>query len=348
VLEAAPLPDQAAARKRQLLDDAADDLTASTPSDAGQIPRHRLVAGHECGVVRCDDEFVQVTAAAACGRDASQLAIRGVDNDPFAVAETVHDLALPPCQHRLPAEHSDLEVGHGLVRDGTEPDELAGVVEDHCTALARARGRREEHEPGGRAARGPDHRHRRRLQVGARDEPLDVLARCCQRVLSETGEHVASCGSREEEAGSPGQQIPTCEGLQTREAYATRVRFSPASTTDIAQTGWSRRHDPAGRTRGVCDDGYLPSKITRFQRRPPSAVWKKALSCGPRRATTNALLGSAALTLTTAHHRVGRPRAAVVSHVCPPSVVTCTTGRVPPETIHQTCSSTTLAGHDNV
>ena len=137
VLEAAPLPDQAAARKRQLLDDAPDDLSTSAASDARQIPRHGLVARHERGVVRSDDEFVQVAVAAVRRGKARELAVRRVENDPLPVPEAVHDLALPPCQHRLPAIPPDLEVGHGLVGDRTEPDELAGVVEDHRTALPR-------------------------------------------------------------------------------------------------------------------------------------------------------------------------------------------------------------------
>src|SRR5439155_7032760 len=58
VVEAPPLADQTAARQRKLLDDAADNQVAATPADAPQIPRHCLVARHESGVVRCDDELV--------------------------------------------------------------------------------------------------------------------------------------------------------------------------------------------------------------------------------------------------------------------------------------------------
>src|SRR5947208_14833959 len=59
VLEAAPLPDQATARKLQLLDDAAHDLSMPVASDTRQIPHRRLVARHERGVVRGDNELVQ-------------------------------------------------------------------------------------------------------------------------------------------------------------------------------------------------------------------------------------------------------------------------------------------------
>src|SRR5438874_5635520 len=167
VLEAAPFPDQAAARKLQLLDDAADDLPASAASDARQIPRHRLVARHERRVVRRDDELVEVAVAAVRGGKARELAVRRVENDPLTDPEAVHDLALPPCQHRLPAIPPDLEVGHSLVSDRMEPDELAGVVEDHRTALARPRGRSDEHQTAGGAGCALQHRGRRRLQVGA-------------------------------------------------------------------------------------------------------------------------------------------------------------------------------------
>jgi len=106
------------------------------------------------------------------------------------------------------------------VPDRMEPDELAGVVEDHRTALTRSRGRCDEHEAARRAAFALKHGYRRRVQVGARDEPLDVSVRC------EPGEHVAKRGSSEEEAGSSGKQIPAGEGLQVREPY---VRTSTAS-----------------------------------------------------------------------------------------------------------------------
>jgi hypothetical protein len=82
--------------------------------------------------------------------------------------------------------------------------------------------------------------------------------------------------------------------------------------------------------------------------RPPSTVWKRTLLSLPRRATTHAALGPAALTLMIEHHRVGRPRAWTVRHVCPASVVTCATVRAPPATIHQTRVFTMLTGHEAV
>jgi hypothetical protein len=96
-----------------------------------------------------------------------------------------------------------------------EPDEFAGVVEDHGTALARPRGGGDEHETAGRTVRALEHRYRRRLQVRARDEPLDVPVRCREcGGRFETCERMASGGSRNEEAGSSGEQIPAREGLQ--------------------------------------------------------------------------------------------------------------------------------------
>ena len=179
MLEAAPLPEQAAARQCELLHDAADDLSVPASSDARQVPRPRLVARHEGCVLRCDHELVQVAVAAPRGGEAEELAIRRVDDNPLSVCEAMHDLALPPGQHRLPVEESDLEIGRGLADNRPEPDKLAGVVEDHRTALARTRGRGDEQEPGRRAVSGLQHRHRRRLQIGTRDELLQVPARRC-------------------------------------------------------------------------------------------------------------------------------------------------------------------------
>ena len=96
VVEAAPLPEQAAARQLQLLHDAADDLAPTASSDTRQIPRPRLVARHERGVLRRDHELVQVAVEAARGGEAEELAIRRVENDPLSVCEAVH--ALPSHQ----------------------------------------------------------------------------------------------------------------------------------------------------------------------------------------------------------------------------------------------------------
>jgi hypothetical protein len=66
------------------------------------------------------------------------------------------------------------------------------------------------------------------------------------------------------------------------------------------------------------------------------------------RATTQATFLLAALTLITEHGRVGSPRATTVCQCRPASLVTCTSGRLRPATIHQTRASTTLAGHKPV
>jgi hypothetical protein len=166
MVEASPFPDQATARKCELLDDPADDPAAPAAADAREIPRPHFVARDEGRVLRRDHELVQVTVEAARSREAGKLAVGRVDDDPLAGAETVHGFALPPRQDRRAAEGLDLEVGHGLVRDRMEPDELAVVVDDHGAALPRPGGRCEEHEPPRGSAGGVEHLDRRRLQVG--------------------------------------------------------------------------------------------------------------------------------------------------------------------------------------
>src|SRR5512132_1822536 len=94
--------------------------------------------------------------------------------------------------------------------------------------------------------------------------------------------------------------------------------------------------------------GYPRRRIVRCQVRPPSPLWKSVVLEPPSRATTQATFVPAALTLVTEHGRVGSPRATTVCHCCPAFLVTWTTGRLRPATIHHTRTSTTLAGHKAV
>src|SRR5262249_1549845 len=73
VVEAVPLPEEAAARQRELLYDAADDAAAAAAADASEVPRPHLVARHESGSLRRDHELVQVAVQPARRPEAGQL-----------------------------------------------------------------------------------------------------------------------------------------------------------------------------------------------------------------------------------------------------------------------------------
>ena len=64
VIEAPPFEEDAAARERELLDDAADDDAVAKPAEARQVRRHRLPGGDERRAVRRQHELVEVGMAA--------------------------------------------------------------------------------------------------------------------------------------------------------------------------------------------------------------------------------------------------------------------------------------------
>src|SRR5436190_467423 len=94
--------------------------------------------------------------------------------------------------------------------------------------------------------------------------------------------------------------------------------------------------------------GYPCRRTVRCQVRPPSSVRNRALLSVPLRATAQATAGVAALTLMIEQGRVGSPCATTVRHCCPASAVTCTSGRLRPQTIHHKRALTTLAGQRRV
>src|SRR5262249_28086222 len=141
------------------------------------------------------------------GSESRDLAIRGVDDDPLAVAEPVDGLPLPPRQDRLAVERLSLEVGHDLaVRRGVEPDELAGAVEDHRATLPRTGRRREEDEPRRGPPTVPKHRDDRRLEVRPRGEVLHVRA-WCSRLRVEDVDGGPERRGGQDQSGSARQKV---------------------------------------------------------------------------------------------------------------------------------------------
>jgi hypothetical protein len=86
--------------------------------------------------------------------------------------------------------------------------------------------------------RGSEHRHRRRLQIGAGDEPLDVPS-CSRKCVGgfEAGERVAARSSGQEEAGGAGEQVPARDAVQARmqTAYVTQDRLPPPPGESVAK-----------------------------------------------------------------------------------------------------------------
>jgi hypothetical protein len=78
-----------------------------------------------------DVEVVKVGELAVWRADDVLDLVRGVGDHDFALAESLHDLALEPGQHRLALVRLDVDV-HVVVRRGVrpEPDEMAVMVQD--------------------------------------------------------------------------------------------------------------------------------------------------------------------------------------------------------------------------
>src|SRR5215211_5678646 len=107
-------------------------------ADRGEIRASRSVGHQERGVLRSDQELVEVPTVTVARAHpaclAACLAVRGIEDHILADAVPGRDLALPPGERRLTLVVLHLEVSRGLVV--TEPHELPKVVDYHWTVLA--------------------------------------------------------------------------------------------------------------------------------------------------------------------------------------------------------------------
>ena len=173
VVEAVPLEEHLPARELELLHDAADDSIVLLPTEGGQVGVGVGVRRDQRRVLGRDQKLVQVGGPAAARGELRDPPVGLVDDHVRPVTETVRRVPLPPGQDGLAPVQRRPEVHRGRAR-GMEPDRLAGVVDDHHTALAGPLRGSEEQEPARDARLGAENRQPGRVQLGARDERTDA------------------------------------------------------------------------------------------------------------------------------------------------------------------------------
>ncbi len=155
VVQAVPLEQHAAGRDVDLLHGPGQGHPLLRPAQLGQVGRHRPERGDQRGVLRGDDELVQVGLQSVARADGGDGPVRTVGDHRLAFPVAGDHAALPPGEHRLAPVGLDLEVHPSRPGAGREggvrriPDDAAVPVQDHQSRLARpgkriARGRQDE------------------------------------------------------------------------------------------------------------------------------------------------------------------------------------------------------------
>ena len=119
---------------------------------------------------------MQIGVVAVAGEHLGERLVGGAVDLILALTEAERqDPSLPPGQDGLAVVGLRLEVGRGVVRRcGVEPDQVAGLIDDHLSRRARALIGRQEEIAGRRAgARRRRDRHRRRDDRRRREVVLD-------------------------------------------------------------------------------------------------------------------------------------------------------------------------------
>ncbi len=137
VVDAAPLEQHPAGGDVDLLDDAGQRHPVAGPAQRRQVGRYLAVGGDERGVLRGDDELVQVDLEPVARLDGGDGAVGAVGDHRLALAVALDDLAFPPGEHGLPAVGLHVEVDPALAVARGEPgvrrvpDDAAIPVQDH-------------------------------------------------------------------------------------------------------------------------------------------------------------------------------------------------------------------------
>src|SRR5215217_4247972 len=144
-------------------------------ADRGEIRASRSVGHQERGVLRSDQELVEVPTVTVARAHPACLAVRGIEDHILADAVPGRDLALPPGEHRSAFVVLHLEVSRGPVV--TEPHEMPLVVDYHWTVLACTLLESDEDVDRSGALRSLSHLDGGRAKVGARAEGPHALRR---------------------------------------------------------------------------------------------------------------------------------------------------------------------------
>ena len=176
MVERVPLEADEAGLQVELLHQRVGHGAVGGASVGAQVAAHSVVDGEESGAGRRDFECVEVRLVAVTGAHDREVFVGAVgDHDPRVAPARGDERILPPREDRPAAVFLQAQVRRTLARrDRLEPEELAGVVEDHRPVLPRPRVGREEHVAGRLRARVRGDRDGGRLEIRARDEVLEV------------------------------------------------------------------------------------------------------------------------------------------------------------------------------
>ena len=220
MVKAVPFEEDLAGLDVELLDDAVPRRAVLRAAGWGEIRRHRLVGGEQRGVLRGDEELVQVSVEAVARADPRYLPVRVVEDNVLPDAVPGHHGPLPPGEHGPAPVSLHLEVPRGDVL--LEPHELTAVVEDHGPMLPDALLQSQKDVAGGGARTFSGDLRRGRGQVRARTEVPDAL-----------GLHRRGAWQRPDLRGAQGTGLRGTQRSQIRlgpprPAAAVRVRKAPA------------------------------------------------------------------------------------------------------------------------
>ena len=137
--ERVPLEQHGAALHVDLLDDVVLHEPVSAATELRQVPRNDHVAHDQCGPVARQQELVRIQVVAVGGAHGRDGAVGRVDDATDPGAAVGRHPTLPPGQHRPAAVALGTEVEGLLVAvERVEPDQVAGLVDDHRPLGGRA------------------------------------------------------------------------------------------------------------------------------------------------------------------------------------------------------------------
>src|SRR5215208_398574 len=134
VLQAMPLEDDLPDLDVHLLDDPFPDHAILRAANRGEVRSLRSVGHQERGVLRGDEELVEVPTVTVARAHSGYLTVRAIEDHILADAVPGRDLALPPSEHGPAFVVLHLEVPCGSVP--AKPHELPLVIDNHWTVLA--------------------------------------------------------------------------------------------------------------------------------------------------------------------------------------------------------------------
>src|SRR5918993_2367761 len=177
VLQAMPLEDDLPGLDVHLLDDPFPDHAILRSTDRGEVRSLRSVGHQERGVLRGDEELVEVPTVIVARTHSGYLTVRAIEDHILADAVPGRDLALPPSEHGSAFVVLHLEVPCGPVP--AKPHELPLVIDNHWTVLSGALLQSDEDVPRSDlfVRLRCSHLDGGRTQVGAREEGPHALFR---------------------------------------------------------------------------------------------------------------------------------------------------------------------------